>query len=118
MKLKLSGKIIIEVPNANDALLNLYDSNEFAKFSYWSCHLYLFNNETLENLLNNTNFKLVYIKQCQRYTLANHLYWLAKGKPGGHIEWSFLDDNAIHLQYEKKLAEIGQCDTIFAVIQK
>jgi len=117
-KLKLSGKIIIEVPNANDALLNIYDSKEFAKFTYWSCHLYIFNNRTLENLLKNTNYKIVYIKQCQRYTLANHLYWLAKGKPGGHVEWSFLDDDALHLHYEKKLAEIGQCDTNVAIIQK
>ncbi len=117
-KLKSSGRIIIEVPNANDALLNLYGSKEFAKFTYWSCHLYLFNNRTLENLLNKTHYKIVYIKQCQRYTLANHLYWLAKCKPGGHVEWSFLDDDILQLQYEKKLAEIGQCDTILALIQK
>lgn len=117
-KLDKDGKIIIEVPSSNDALLNLYDNDAFANFTYWSCHLYLFNQRTLEDLINKTKFNIKCLKQYQRYTLANHLHWLAKDKPAGHIEWSFLDDEAIQVQYERKLAEIGQCDSIVAIIQK
>ena len=40
------GKLIIEVPNANDALLTLYDNEAFQNFTYWSQHLFLFNQNT------------------------------------------------------------------------
>jgi len=117
-KLDVNGKIIIEVPNCDDALLSLYDSNAFSKFTYWSCHLYLFNNETLKVLLDKTPYKIDYIKQYQRYSFANHVYWLAKGKPGGHIEWNFLDDKNLQAIYEEKLAELGKCDSVIAMISK
>ena len=38
--LKDAGQMIIEVPNADDALLSLYGSQAFSEFTYWSCHLY------------------------------------------------------------------------------
>ncbi|MGG7153641.1 class I SAM-dependent methyltransferase, partial [Clostridium neonatale] len=44
------GEIIIEIPNANDALLRLYKSQKFADFTYWSFHLYLYNKQTLKSL--------------------------------------------------------------------
>ena len=37
-KLKKDGRLFIEVPNANDALLSLYNSSSFADFTYWSAH--------------------------------------------------------------------------------
>jgi 2-polyprenyl-3-methyl-5-hydroxy-6-metoxy-1,4-benzoquinol methylase len=117
-KLKDEGKIIIEVPNSNDALLKLYGSEAFSRFTYWSCHLYLFNNRTMEDLIKKTAYKIDYIRQYQRYSLANHLYWLAKGKPGGHVFWSFMDDDVMQKIYEKKLSAIGQCDTIVSMISK
>jgi SAM-dependent methyltransferase len=42
-----TGKIIVEVPSADDALLTLYESDPFSRFTYWSCHLYFFNAQTL-----------------------------------------------------------------------
>jgi len=117
-KLVEKGKLIIEIPSSNDALLHLYGCKAFSEFTYWSCHLYLFNLKTFRALLEKTEFKINCIKQYQRYTLANHLHWLAKGKPAGHIEWSFLDDEILQAQYEKKLAEIGQCDSLVAIIEK
>ena len=117
-KLDEHGKIIIEIPNCDDALLSLYDNDAFSNFTYWSCHLYLFNNETLKTLLEKTPYKIDYIKQYQRYSFANHIHWLAKGNPGGHIEWGFLDDEKLQNIYEEKLAELGKCDSIIAMISK
>lgn len=117
-KLIPGGKIILEVPNSDDALLNLYGCESFAAFTYWSCHLYLFNASTLELLFKKTKYKINCIRQYQRYSLANHLYWLAENKPAGHIHWSFLEDDVMQTQYEKKLAAIGQCDTLIAVLEK
>ncbi|OGI04916.1 MAG: hypothetical protein A2Y25_00635 [Candidatus Melainabacteria bacterium GWF2_37_15] len=117
-KLAAGGKIIIEVPSSTDVLLHLYDCKAFSDFTYWSCHLYLFDQTTLKTLLEKTNFKTHSIRQYQRYTLANHLHWLSKGKPAGHIEWAFLDNETLQAEYEKKLAEIGQCDSLLAIIEE
>lgn len=113
-KLITGGNLIVEVPNANDALLTLYRSTPFSEFTYWSCHLFLFTSSTISLLAEKAGLKINYVKQIQRYPLSNHLYWLSKGNPGGHREWSFLDSDELHKSYEKQLASIGCCDTILA----
>lgn len=117
-KLKQNGKIIIEVPNADDALLKLYKNKAFSKFTYWSCHLYLFTNKTMCKLLNQTNFKIERISQFQRYSLANHLYWILKGKPGGQNKWKVCNNKVMNFIYGIFLAKIKQSDTIIAIITK
>lgn len=116
--LNKNGKIIIEVPNSNDALLSLYESKAFSEFTYWKCHLYLFNDSNLGRLLNGTGLFKHSISQIQRYPLSNHLYWLSKGKPGGHKIWSFIDDKDLDHKYELQLAKINACDTLMAVAGK
>ncbi len=106
------GTIIVEVPSSNDALLTLYKSKPFSCFTYWSQHLYLFNPSTLKQLAAAASLKVNWVKQVQRYPLSNHLYWLAKDKPGGHEEWSFLDSPELLCAYEKQLAAIESCDTL------
>ncbi|MEK6744572.1 MAG: class I SAM-dependent methyltransferase [Nitrospirota bacterium] len=113
-KLNKNGIIIVEVPNANDALLTLYKSSSFSRFTYWSCHLFLFSQSTLPVLAEQSGLSVNYVKQIQRYPLSNHLYWLAHGKPGGHQTWSYLDSPELTNSYEKQLANIGACDTILA----
>lgn len=113
-----SGQIIVEVPNADDALLTLYKNKPFSNFTYWSCHLFLFTSKTLRTLFTQVNLKVNYIKQVQRYPLANHLYWLVNGKPGGHKKWHFLNSPNLHASYEKQLAAIGKCDTILASVSR
>jgi 2-polyprenyl-3-methyl-5-hydroxy-6-metoxy-1,4-benzoquinol methylase len=112
------GQIIVEVPNADDALLTLYQCEPFSRFTYWGCHLFLYTAKTLQMLFDQLNLKVNYIKQVQRYPLSNHLYWLANGRPGGHQKWHFLDSPEMHAAYTKQLAAIGKCDTILASISK
>jgi len=116
--LRDNGCIIIEVPNSKDALLSLYNSHEFARFTYWSCHLMLFDANNLSLLLKQSGFKKQYIKQIQRYPLSNHIYWLAKGLPNGHKELDFLNCEMLDKAYEKKLASVGCCDTIITKVNK
>ncbi|MCX8022711.1 MAG: class I SAM-dependent methyltransferase [Syntrophorhabdaceae bacterium] len=116
--LRENGIIIIEVPNSNDALLTLYKCKAFSEFTYWSCHLFLFNNETIKLLIKKAGLRLLYIKQVQRYPLSNHLYWLSCGKPGGHQKWNFLDSDTLNDEYEKQLSSIGCCDTIIVGISR
>lgn len=116
--LNKDGKIIIETPNSNDALLSLYESKNFSEFTYWECHLYLFNNTNLKRLIKAAKLRFDLILQVQRYPLSNHLYWLSKGKPGGHKIWDFIDSKELNKKYEAQLAKINACDTLIAVASK
>jgi 2-polyprenyl-3-methyl-5-hydroxy-6-metoxy-1,4-benzoquinol methylase len=112
------GEIIVEVPSSNDALLTLYNNEPFQNFTYWSQHLFLFNTTTIQMLIKKAGLKLNWTKHIQRYSLSNHLYWLAKGKPGGHKEWYFMESVELNRQYENQLATLGMTDTIMVGIGK
>jgi 2-polyprenyl-3-methyl-5-hydroxy-6-metoxy-1,4-benzoquinol methylase len=117
-KLKPGGQIIVEVPNADDALLTLYQCEAFTHFTYWSCHLFLFNAQTLSYVAQKAGLSVVYLQHVQRYTLANHLYWLSKGRPGGHSKWHFLDSEDLSVAYEKALAALGHSDTLVCSLDR
>lgn len=113
--LKPGGKLVIETPNASDALLLLYDSKAFADFTYWHCHVYLYTTETMKRLAKKAGWTIESIRQIQRYPLSNHLYWLSQKKPGGHQKWSFLRDAELDKRYGDLLAELGIADTLYTV---
>lgn len=106
------GMILVEVPNADDALLSLYNSSAFADFTYWHCHIYLYNNETLKRLAQKAGLRVKFMQQIQRYPLANHLYWLTQRKPGGHQKWAFMNDAMINKAYGDLLSKLGIADTL------
>jgi 2-polyprenyl-3-methyl-5-hydroxy-6-metoxy-1,4-benzoquinol methylase len=112
-----NGKIIIEVPNSDDALLTLFESESFQNFTYWSQHLFLFNSNSLKRLVKKSNLNFCEIIHFQRYPISNHLYWLSKNKPGGHSKWAFLDSTEIRDAYANALSTIGKTDTIIAFIE-
>ena len=112
------GRIIIEVPNADDALLSLSNNRQYADFTYWICHPFYFTNETLRKIAEKAGLKVQFLQQVQRYPLSNHLFWLVNGKSGGHSKWSFLSDEKLDDAYGKKLATLGIADTIYAELRK
>lgn len=116
--LRERGRIIVEVPSSDDVLLTLYDNDAFQRFTYWSQHLFLFNAATLSQLALQSGLRVVSIRQVQRYPLSNHLYWLSRGKPGGHQRWSFLDSAELDAAYGNALAAIGKCDTLVACLER
>ncbi len=111
--LKPSGKAYIETPNSNDALIKLYDSSAFQDFTYWDNHLVLFNQKSFEFMLSKImgiNFKSIPV---QRYGIANHLYWLANEKPGGHKKWNFVESTRMNEDYKEALSDLNMNDTLF-----
>lgn len=106
------GKLIIEVPHARDALITLFCSSEFCKHTFWSEHLFLHTRETLKALVNYAGFDVTSIRGVQRYPLANHLHWLSKGKPRGHIEWHSLSGAGLDDAYFAYLARLDITDTL------
>lgn len=113
------GRIIIEVPNSNDALLSRYNCEKFADFTYWSAHLFLYSVEGFKALVSQTDKVVIdKIEQVQRYPLANHLYWLSQGKPGGQAMWSCLTNNTVDGEYKKLLEDNFECDTLLFTLKK
>ncbi|MCI8274514.1 MAG: class I SAM-dependent methyltransferase [Lachnospiraceae bacterium] len=109
----VQGRIIIETPNADDALLSIYQCEKFANFTYWSPHIYLYNEETLTQILVKAGLKVIDQRQEQRYPLANHLRWLARGLPGGgYLEFQELNEPKVNEEYAKILEKNKACDTL------
>tara|TARA_A100001035_G_scaffold242072_1_gene208359 strand:- start:767 stop:1624 length:858 start_codon:yes stop_codon:yes gene_type:complete len=112
--IKANGEIIIEVPSSEDALLTLYNCEPFQNFSYWSNHLFLFNNNTLKKVIEKAGLKVNLIENYQRYSLSNHLYWLSNGKPNGHKVFSSLNSEILNSSYAEMLGKIKKTDTLIA----
>lgn len=115
--LKPQGRMVIEVPSSEDALLTLYDCDAFQRFTYWSQHLFLFNSTTLATLARQAGLRIVAIQHYQRYPLSNHLHWLSQGQPGGHQRWAFLDNEEMTRAYANTLAALGKTDTLIAHLE-
>lgn len=116
--LKPKGVIIIETPNADDALISFYQNEAFKDFTFWSKHVRLYNSKTLNYIMQKEKFKILKDGQIQRYPISNHLYWLAKCLPGGHMKWDVMDSEELNKAYEDKLRDLKMCDTLFSIYQK
>lgn len=113
-KMSPGAVLIIEVPHARDFLLSFFDLEAFKAFTFWSEHLILHTRDSLRLFLEAAGFSDVSIHGCQRYPLANHLHWLTKGKPGGHVQWSFLRTRELDVAYGDMLAARDSTDTLVA----
>lgn len=114
-KLRPDGILICEVPHARDILIHTYDCEAFKSFTFWSEHLVLHTRHSLTSLLKEAGFSTVEVSSLQRYPLANHLHWLAKGAPGGQSQWRFLNSDVLSEEYEAILSKIDRTDTIYAI---
>ncbi len=112
------GIIVIETPISQDALLTNYNSEQFSNFTYWSHHPVLHSFDSLRGLLTNAGLEVIQEIGIQRYGLANHLYWLAKGMPGGHVIWDDLISSKTESDYQEDLASKGTSDTLWIVAQR
>lgn len=111
-KLTKNGKIIIEVPSADDLLLKL---KEFKKFTFWSEHLILHTENSLRKILEVSGFKKINIKYYQRYNFSNHLGWFIKRIPGGHNLYKNISDKKINKDYSDYLIRKKSTDTLIAI---
>jgi 2-polyprenyl-3-methyl-5-hydroxy-6-metoxy-1,4-benzoquinol methylase len=116
-KLKKKGKIIIEVPHAEDFLILQDDLKEFKNFTFWSEHLILHTLKSLKTFLLKADFKNIKVEYYQRYNLSNHLYWFLKRKPGGHYLYKKSISDKVNLSYCKNLKKLRQTDTLIAIAE-
>lgn len=117
-RLAEGGLLIVEAPHARDVLLETFASDAFRNFTLWSEHLVLHTRNSLEVMLRASGFNQISIVGHQRYSLANHLYWLRHGAPGGHAFWGFLESPELKSAYEARLAALDQTDTLTAFVRR
>lgn len=116
--LRKNGKLFMETPNSNDALIKLYESTSFKNYTYWDNHLVLFNHKSFEYMLGKIEGIKYKSIPVQRFGIANHLHWLAAEKPGGHKHWAFLETDLIKSEYKNQLSSLQMNDTLFYEIVK
>ncbi len=114
-KLHPNGRLIVEVPHAEDFLIKDLDLKAFHRFTFWSEHLVLHTRKSLEAVLFAAGFDRVSVLPYQRYGFTNHLHWLREGKPGGHEHYRHLYDGELDGTYRKYLENNFKCDTLIAV---
>ena len=116
-KLKNKGKIIIEVPHAEDFLILQEELKEFKNFTFWSEHLILHTYKSLKSILLKSGFKNINIQYYQRFNFSNHLGWFLKRKPGGHNFYKEIVSDKLNLSYCENLKKLGQTDTLIAIAE-
>ena len=116
-KLRNKGKIIIEVPHAEDFLILQDELKEFKKFTFWSEHLILHTYRSLKAILTKSGFKNIDIQYYQRYNFSNHLGWFLKRKPGGHNFYKEITSDKLNSSYCENLKKLRQTDTLIAIAE-
>lgn len=117
-RLTEDGELIIETPNADDALIKKYHCEAFKDFTYWSCHVFLYTMNSLETLIRKAGLRIKWSRQIQRFPITNHMYWLTEGKPGGHKIWADMNSDILNSEYERILKKEEMCDTLLVCVTK
>lgn len=114
-KISKNGKIIIEVPHAEDFLLSFSELKSFKNFTFWSEHLILHTFQSLKKVLQKAGFKKIKIQYFQRYGYSNHLGWFIRKKPGGHKFFQNISSLELDTAYKSNLSKIKKTDTLIAI---
>lgn len=116
--LAYNGTLIIEVPHANDFLIQSINLPEFKQFTFWSEHLILHTKSSLEKVLSKAGFKNINISYYQRYGYLNHMGWMLDRKPGGHDRYNHLFDLNHDDEYKSLRVRTSTADTLIATASK
>lgn len=108
-----NGSLFVETPNANDALITLYENEAFMNFTFWSHHPRIFSAQSLNELLVSAGFEVKTHSSVVRYGLNNHLYWLSKNKPGGHSLFPKIFSEELEEEYATNLVKNDLGDTLW-----
>jgi SAM-dependent methyltransferase len=113
--LKPGGRIALEVPNVDDALVTLYALESFDGFYWQKANYFYYSAATTRLILERAGFGDIELIPEQRYDISNHLHWLRRGEPGGKGRYAHIFDERLNAEYARCLREQWICDTVFAV---
>jgi SAM-dependent methyltransferase len=109
-----SGRIVVEVPNANDALTTIYKIPAYELFIWVVSHRWYFTEQSLAYVMTQAGSKGE-VHLDQRYDLSNHLVWARDGKPGGMGRFTPILGEEIENQYREALIRARRCDTLIGI---
>ena len=113
--LKPGGRIVFEVPNANDALTTLYDIPAYERFIWVVSHHWYFSERSLAHAMEMTGGASE-VRFDQRYDLSNHLIWARDGKPGGMGRFTNVLGQDLEDRYRQALVQARRCDTLIGIL--
>jgi SAM-dependent methyltransferase len=113
-RLNPGGRLLVEVPNVDDALLTAYTIPGFPPFYWQKAHYFNFSQRTLCDVLSRAGYS-AQVVPVQRYDLSNHMVWMMEGRPGGTGRFKYLFRPEVETAYAEALKAQWVCDTIFAV---
>jgi 2-polyprenyl-3-methyl-5-hydroxy-6-metoxy-1,4-benzoquinol methylase len=116
--LRPNGRLAVEVPNVDDALVRYYQVDAFDRFYWQKAHYFNYSHETMELVMRRAGFAEVETIPEQRYDISNHLHWMLTGKPGGKGRYTEVLDERLNAEYARCLRDNWYCDTVFAVATK
>ncbi|MGA7608759.1 MAG: class I SAM-dependent methyltransferase [Xanthobacteraceae bacterium] len=115
--LKPGGRIVLEVPNANDALTVLYEIPAYARFIWVVSHRWYFTEKSLAATIAKAGGRGE-VRLDQRYDLSNHIVWARDGRPGGMGRFTHTLGEEIEDSYRQALIRARVCDTLIGMVQK
>jgi SAM-dependent methyltransferase len=115
--LKPGGRIVFEVPNANDALTVLYEIPAYARFIWVVSHRWYFTEKSLAVTIAKAGARGE-IRFDQRYDLSNHIIWARDGQPGGMGRFTSTFGEEVDELYRRALIRARVGDTLIGIVQK
>ncbi len=109
------GRMVFEVPCAQDPLTALYQIPAFDKFYWWRAHHWYFTPASLRTLLTQLGREFE-VHPGQRYDLSNHIHWMLTGKPGGMGKYSSIFSAETERSYAEDLKKNWFCDHLIAIV--
>ena len=117
-RLNEGGRLAVEVPNVDDALVRFYQLDAFDRFYWQRAHYFNYSHKTMDMVMRRAGFSDVELIPDQRYDISNHIHWLLTGKPGGKGKYTDVFDERLNAEYARVMKENWYCDTVFAVATK
>jgi hypothetical protein len=114
--LRPGGRIVFEVPNANDALTKLYAIPAYERFIWVVSHRWYFTEKSLAATVTKAGGRGE-IRLDQRYDLSNHIVWARDGKPGGMGRFTNVLGQDVEDVYRRALIRSGLGDTLIGIMQ-
>jgi SAM-dependent methyltransferase len=115
--LRPGGRIVFEVPNADDALTTVYDIAAYARFIWVVSHRWYFSEPSLAHAITAAG-GTGEVRLDQRYDLSNHLVWARDGKPGGMGRFTAILGSEVEDHYRQALIRARRCDTLIGVLTR
>jgi SAM-dependent methyltransferase len=128
------GYLYLELPNAWDAMVTVYQNEAYRNFWYREPHITYWTRETLASVLGSLHFEAS-VRATQRYGLMNHVNWSLHGAPmedvdraRGYLSWVHPDHplagvmnrslNRLDKEYRTILTTYGCADTMYAICRR